>query len=78
MKYFGNNPIKNFEEQTFTPTSNQTSFTITNGYTVGKILVYLNGVKLLDTSDYTATNGSAVVLTTGALTTDKLTVIKFK
>jgi hypothetical protein len=34
-------------------------------YTVGKILVFLNGV-LLATTDYTASNGTTVVLGVGA------------
>ena len=51
--------------QTFTATASQTTFG-TAGYTVGYIDVFMNGVKLVDGTDYTATNASEVVLTTGA------------
>jgi hypothetical protein len=44
-----------------TATTGQTTFTVTNGYSVGYIQVYANGV-LLSSSDYTASNGSTVVL----------------
>ena len=55
------NGIENSTEQT--ATAGQTSFPAT--YDPGYILVYLNGIRL-DTSDYTATDGSNVVLNTGA------------
>lgn len=42
-----------------TATGGQTTFTVS--YTVGKILVFMNGV-LLATSDYTASSGTSVVL----------------
>ena len=47
----------------FTATAGQTTFSV--AYTVGFIEVYLNGV-LLNGTDYTATNGTSVILTTGA------------
>ena len=61
--YVGNIPVPQGTQtrQTFTATASQTSFP-TLGYTAGFIDVYLNGVKLLDTVDYAATNGSDVVL----------------
>ena len=73
--YIGDIPVPQATQtrQTFTATASQTSFP-TVGYTVGFIDVYLNGVKLLDTVDYTATNGSDVVLTTGAALNDILEV----
>ena len=46
-------------------------------YTAGNIFVYLNGVLLVDTDDYTATNGSSVVLQSGAANNDKLQVAAF-
>ena len=48
------------DEVTVTPTLGQTNFSIT--YTIGKILVFLNGVKLIKTTDFTATNGNDVTL----------------
>tara|TARA_Y100001937_G_scaffold28354_2_gene40874 strand:- start:4715 stop:8794 length:4080 start_codon:yes stop_codon:yes gene_type:complete len=67
----------------YTATNNQTSFSGNdkNGnslsYTAGDILVYLNGILLSDSDDYTASNGSAVVLTSGASANDELTVSTF-
>jgi hypothetical protein len=58
----------------FTATSGQTSFTVT--YTVGYAEVFLNGV-LLNASDYTATSGTAIVLSTGAATGDIVEVIAY-
>jgi hypothetical protein len=59
----------------FTATASQTTFTPPS-YTVGFINVYLNGV-LLGSADYTATNGTTVVLTTGASAGNLLTVESF-
>ena len=58
----------------FTATSGQTSFTVS--YTVNQISVYLNGA-LLASADYTATNGTSVVLASGAATGDILTVVAY-
>ncbi len=38
-----------------------TNITIPNGYTIGSLSIYQNGVKLLDGIDYTAVDGSGVV-----------------
>jgi hypothetical protein len=50
----------------FTATANQTTFTASGGYIVGNIDVYMNGIRLITGVDYTASNGTTVVLTTGA------------
>ena len=55
-------------------TANQTTFNIT--YDVGYLDVYLNGIKL-DTTEYTATNGTSVILTEGASENDVLEFITF-
>ena len=47
----------------YTATANQTSFTET--YTTGSVDVFLNGIKLVRTTDYTDTSGTAIVLTSG-------------
>jgi len=65
-----------FSETRVTPTANQTTFTIS--YSVGYIQVFLNGIKLINGSDFTATNGTSVVLTSGAKTTDIIEFVKFK
>jgi hypothetical protein len=59
----------------FTATAGQTTFTPPS-YTVGFIEVYRNGV-LLGSADYTATNGTTVVLTTGATAGDLVTTLSF-
>jgi hypothetical protein len=59
----------------FTATAGQTTFTPPS-YSVGFINVYLNGV-LLGSADYTATNGTTVVLAIGASAGNLLTVESF-
>ena len=56
----------------FIATADQTTFTIS--YTIGEILVFLNGVLLDNGVDYTATNGTSIVLETGAAADDVVTV----
>ena len=58
----------------FVSTSNQTTYSIT--YTPNAILVFLNGILLDNGVDYTATNGTSIVLTNGAAADDVLTVDK--
>ena len=60
----------------FTATASQTTFTPPS-YNVGFINVYLNGV-LLGSADYTATNGTTVVLAIGASAGNLLTVESFQ
>ena len=58
----------------YTATAGQTSFNAT--YDAGAVDVYLNGV-LLAATDYTATNGSQVVLATGAAAGDTVYIQSF-
>ena len=58
-------------DTTFTASANQTDFTVS--YTVGLVDVFLNGTKLSE-SEYTATNGTSVVLATGASVGDVVVV----
>ena len=64
-----------FIDYEYTASGGQTTFTgsddngATLAYTAGKQDVFVNGVKL-DTSDYTASNGTSVVLGTGAAAND--------
>jgi hypothetical protein len=60
----------------FTATASQTTFSVPS-YTVGFIDVYRNGV-MLGSADYTATNGTTVVLATGATAGDLIEVISFQ
>ena len=59
----------------FTATAAQTSFSVT--YSAGNISVYQNGVLLKDTADYTATNGTSVVLASGAAAGDSVDVVAY-
>ena len=63
--------------QKFTATAGQTTFTITNGYTVGLVDVYRNGVKLDNALEFTASNGTTVVLTDAAALNDVIEVYKY-
>ena len=76
--YIGTQPVPQSTQtrETFTATASQTSFA-TGGYQAGYIDVFLNGVKLVDGTDFTATNGSDVVLTTGAASGDTLEVVAY-
>jgi len=58
----------------FTATASQTTFTVT--YVVGLVEVYRNGVKLA-IADYTASNGTTIVLATGANVGDVIEVVAF-
>ena len=67
----------------FTATSGQTTFSgadassNTLAYTTGSFDVFLNGV-LLDATDFTATNGTSVVLASAAAADDILTVLAYE
>ena len=67
----------------YTATAGQTTFSgsdangNTLAYTVGAEQVYLNGVLLVRGTDYTATNGTSVVLASGAVVSDILTVLAY-
>lgn len=61
--------------QTYTATSNQTTFAIV--YDVGFVDVYLNGIKLLIGTDVTATSGTNIVLAVGAATGDIVDIVAY-
>ena len=76
--YIGVQPVPQTTQtrQSFTATAGQTSFG-TSGFQAGFLDVYLNGVKLA-AADYTATNGSDVVLGAGAAVNDILEIVAFE
>jgi len=55
-----------------TATANQTLFTVTGGYRINQIAVFRNGVRLVDSSDYTARDGASVTLLSAATEGDTL------
>ena len=63
------------ERNVYTATSGQTTFSVT--YDVGYVDVYLNGVKLVATTDFTATSGTSIVLTVGAAAGDIVDIIAY-
>ena len=63
------------DRNTYTATANQTNFSAT--YDAGFVDVYLNGVKLLLGTDFTATSGTAVVLAAGATAGDIVDIVAY-
>ena len=63
-----------FTTSVFTATANQTTFSVS--YTVGFVEVFLNGAKL-SAADFTATNGTSIVLASGATVGDTLDVVAY-
>jgi len=61
-------------KKTYAITTSTTSLTGLN-YTVGKVHVFQNGVRLLDGTDYTATNGTSITLTVAAQSGDNVVVV---
>lgn len=66
-----------YYRQSYSPTGVQTTFTVSGGYRVGYLDVYHNGVKLVVTDDYTATNGSTFDLVTPANNGDTVEAVTF-
>ncbi|OUV69049.1 MAG: hypothetical protein CBC89_01600 [Euryarchaeota archaeon TMED129] len=56
-------PSSTITRQSETSSGVTTDFTVTGGYTVGLLDVFVNGVKQINGSDFTATNGSTVTMT---------------
>jgi len=54
--------------QTFSPTGVTTDFTFSSGYTVGYFDIFINGVKMIEGSDYTSTNGLTFSVLNGGVT----------
>lgn len=69
-----NYPTSSYTRTSFTATGGQTTFSVT--YTVNQLEVFLNGV-LLNAADYTATNGTTVVLASAASAGDIVETIAY-
>ena len=65
----------------YTATASQTSFSgvddnaLTLSYTVGAVEVFLNGALLTPGTDYSASNGTSIILATGAALNDILVAV---
>ena len=65
--------------QTFSPTGVTTDFTFTSGYVVGYFDIFINGVKMIEGSDYTSTDGSTFsILNGGAVSGDVIEGVAYK
>ena len=60
-----------------TATADQTSFTVEGGYRVNELGVYRNGVRLVQGTDFTASDGSTVTLLSAATVSDILDFVIF-
>ena len=85
MPYLGNRPdnvvIRNAQQEfNYTATSSQTTFTGADSnnnilaYNVGNVEVFFNGARL-EEADFTATNGTSIVLASAAATNDLVSVV---
>ena len=64
--------------QNYEPSGVQTNFTFSSGYTIGYVDCYLNGVRLVQAKDYTATNGTTVGLVSYANSGDIVELVAYK
>ena len=65
--------------QTFSPTGVTTDFTFASGYVPGYFDIFINGVKQIEASDYTSTDGSTFsVLNGGAENGDVIEAVAYK
>ena len=79
MSYLGNSPGVASQRvvSSFTPTSGQTTFIPLSGYTLGYVDVFLNGIRLVSGDDYTANNGTTVILVEAATNTDTVEIVSY-
>jgi len=62
-----------YERTTYTATASQTTFLA--DYYIGYVDVWLNGIKLIPGTDFTATNGTSIVLASGATSGDSVEIL---
>ena len=78
IEYFGSTSnvamaVMAQRHQEYTATASQTTFIIINGYNVGTVQVFANGIALAS-SDYSATNGYNVVLNDARVINDNIII----
>lgn len=71
------NAFKSVDRVSFAATAGQTTFTLNQGYNVGEIDVFLNGIKLVDIEDYSAVNGTTIILNSACTVGDNVQVVSF-
>jgi hypothetical protein len=83
MKVYGGSGFQNAgssvngtaQRSSYTATAGQTTFAAT--YDAGYVDVYLNGIKLINGTDFTATSGTSIVLSSGAAVNDTVDIIGY-
>ena len=82
MGYLGNeNTVtgtQNSKRLVVQATPNQTISTVTGGYTIGQLDVFVNGVKLASADDYDATNGDSVTFINALNTGDDIQYVVYE
>ena len=79
--YIGRNPGDSsvtIARQTNEPTGVQTTFTFLSQYTPGLLDVYVNGSRLIDISDYSATDGNTISLISPVDSGDVVEFVAYK
>ena len=64
--------------QIFNLTGSTTNFTFASGYTPGYLDLYLNGTRLIEGQDYTATDGTTIVLMSAGINGDVVEGVAYK
>ena len=82
MGYLGNeNTVtgtQNSKRIVVQATPNQTISTVTGGYTIGQLDVFVNGVKLASADDYSANNGTTVTYTNALNSGDDIQYVVYE
>lgn len=79
--YIGNQPDASsviVARQIYTATGSVGVVTFNSGYTPGYLDVYLNGVRLVEASDYSASDGGTIILTTNTTSGDVIEMVAYK
>lgn len=79
MSYIGNTPSLGGSRYSQQETMDGSTlvFTVASGYSLGYVDVYLNGVKLIENTDFTATDGSTVTLSEAAILNDVIDIVSY-
>ena len=64
--------------QIFNLTGSTTNFTFASGYTPGYLDLYLNGTRLIEGQDYTASDGATIVLMSAGIDGDFVEGVAYK
>ena len=79
--YVGNQPDASsviVARQIYTATGSVGVVTFNSGYIPGYLDVYLNGIRLVDAQDFSASDGSTIILTTDTISGDVIEMVAYK